>query len=143
MTGLASWPSKPAVDLFLLRKTNEEKDGRPKTENDRETLKEYKKRICTLNICEIKDKDPDIVEFMKKWKISVLGISDCPLKGNGTRQIQDNYVLTWSGVNTRERAIHGVAFVMQPDRVKKKKGAGNRFCLRKTNEDQAKVRAQE
>ena len=36
----------------------------------------------------------------------------------GTRQIQDNYVLTWSGVNTRERATHGVAFVMQPDRAK-------------------------
>ena len=75
--------------------------------------------MCTLNICGIKDKDPDIVQFMKKWKISVLGISDCRLKGNGTKQIQDNYVLTWSGVSMRERAIHGVAFVMQPDRAKK------------------------
>ena len=56
---------------------------------------------------------------MKKWKISVLGISVCRLKGYETKQIQDNYVLTWSGVSTRERAIHGVAFVMQPDRAKK------------------------
>ena len=35
-----------------------------------------------------------------------------------TNRLQDNYVLTWSGVSTRERAIHGVAFVMQPDRAK-------------------------
>ena len=55
---------------------------------------------------------------MKKWKIPVLGISDCRLKGNGTKQIQDNYALTWSGVRTRDRAIHAVAFVMQPDRAK-------------------------
>ena len=75
--------------------------------------------ICTLNICGIKDKDPDIVEFMKKWKIPVLGISDCHLKGNGTKQLQDNNVLTWSGVSMQERAIHEVAFVMQPNRVNK------------------------
>ena len=41
------------------------------------------------------------------------------LKGNGTRQIQNNHALTWSGVNTRERAIHGVAVIVQPDRAKK------------------------
>ena len=46
-------------------------------------------------------------------------LSDCRLKGNGSRQIQDNCVLTWSGVNTRERATHGVAFIMQPGRTKK------------------------
>ena len=56
---------------------------------------------------------------MKKRKIPVLGISDCRLKGYGTKQIQDNYVLTWSGVSTRERAIHGVAFDVQPDRANK------------------------
>ena len=66
------------------------------------------------NICGIK------VEFMKKWKISVLGIADCHPKGNGTRQMQDNYVTTRSGVSTRERAINGVAFVMQPDIAKKR-----------------------
>ena len=72
-----------------------------------------------MNICGIKDKDPDIVDFMKKWKIPALGLSDCRLKGNGTRQTQDNYVLTWSGGSMRERAIHGVAFVMQPGRARK------------------------
>ena len=51
---------------------------------------------------------------MKKWKIP-----DCRLKGYGTKQIQDNYVLTWSGVNTQEKVIHRVAFVMQPDRANK------------------------
>ena len=82
-------------------------------------MKGLRERICALNICGIKDKDPDIVEFMKKWKISVLGISHCRLKGNGTKQMQDKYVLTWSGVNTRERAIHGIAFIMEPDRANK------------------------
>ena len=65
----------------MLQKTNEEKDGQTKTEIDLETLMDYEKSICTLNICGIEDKDLDIVEFMKKWKISVLGISDCRLTG--------------------------------------------------------------
>ena len=43
-----------------------------------------------------------------------------PPEGNGTRQKQDNYVLTWSGVNTRERAIHGADVIMQPDIAKQK-----------------------
>ena len=107
------------MDLFLLQKTNKEKDGRTKNGKRPGNVKGLRERIYTLNICGIKNKDPDIVEFMKKWKTSVLGISDCRLKGNGTRQMQDNYVLTWSGVNTRERAIHGVAFIAQPGRAKK------------------------
>ena len=92
------------MDLFLLQKTNKEKDGRTKNGKRPGNVKGLRERIYTLNIRGIKNKDPDIVEFMKKWKTSVLGISDCHLKGNGTRQIQDNYVLTWSGVNTRGKS---------------------------------------
>ena len=53
-------PSKPAVDLFLLQKTNEEKDGLTKMGN--ETLKEYEKEFAHWTLG-IRDKDPDIVEF--------------------------------------------------------------------------------
>ena len=96
-----------------MLQTKKQTDG-PKRKTTWKRLGQ-RERICTLKVCGIRDKDPNIVEFMKKWKISVLGISDCRLKGNGTTQTQDNYELTWSGVSTRERANHGVAFVMQPE----------------------------
>ena len=58
------------------------------------------------------------MDFMKKWKTLIMGISDCRLKGNGTRQIYGNYVLTWSGVHPGLKATHGVGFIMHPDIAK-------------------------
>ena len=59
------------MDLFLLQKSNEKKKQNKTKRTDPNgkrhgNVKELQERICTLNICGIKDKDPDIVEFMKK-----------------------------------------------------------------------------
>ena len=43
-----------------------------------------------------------------------MGISGFRLKGTGTKQIYEDYVLTWSGVNMTTRATHGVGFSLHP-----------------------------
>ena len=47
-----------------------------------------------------------------------MGISDCRLKGTGTKQTHEDYVLTWSGVDMTTRATHGVGFFLHPDTAK-------------------------
>ena len=48
-----------------------------------------------------------------------MGMSDCRRKGTGTKQTDSDYVLTWSGVDTSLKAIHGVGFMLHPDTAKK------------------------
>ena len=66
----------------------------------------------------IRDKEPEITEIMKKWRLTVMGISCCRLKGTGTRQIHEDCVLTWSGVDMTTRATHGVGLFLHPDTTK-------------------------
>ena len=61
------------MDLFLLQKTNEEKDGQTKKETNLEMLRTMRNNLHTEHLWNQRQ-NPDIVEFMKKWKISVLGI---------------------------------------------------------------------
>ncbi len=56
------------------------------------------------------DHIPEIVEIMKKRTIAVLGISDSRTKGSGSKQIDSNFVYTWSGRDTH--ADHGVGFIV-------------------------------
>ena len=75
-------------------------------------------RTSTRNVCGIRDKEPEIIDFMKKWKITVMGISDCRLKGRGTKLIHEDYVLTWSGVDMTTRATQGIGVFLHPDTAK-------------------------
>ncbi|KAI8504891.1 hypothetical protein Bbelb_170000 [Branchiostoma belcheri] len=47
-----------------------------------------------------------------------MGISDCRLKGSGTKKIHEDYVLAWSGVKAGQRAVHGVGVILHPDTAK-------------------------
>ena len=62
----------------------------------------------------MKDKEPEIVAFMEKKKISIMGLADTRKKGTGTKQIDSNFVLIWSGVKEEQRAVHGVSFILHP-----------------------------
>ena len=64
------------------------------------------------------DKEPEIVEFMTQRKISILGIADTRRRGTGTKEIDSNFVLIWSGVSKEQRAAHGVGFIIHPDKAK-------------------------
>ncbi|KAL8584897.1 hypothetical protein ACOMHN_043534 [Nucella lapillus] len=53
-----------------------------------------------------------------KGKISILGIADTGKNGTGTKEIDANYVLIWSGVSKQQRAAHGVGFIVHHDKAK-------------------------
>ena len=74
--------------------------------------------VATINICGIKDKEIQIVEFMKKRNIQIMGIADTRTKGNNSKEIHENYVLMDSGVDNTQRATHGVGFVLHPEKAK-------------------------
>ena len=74
-----------------------------------------KRKFGTWNICGLTNKEPEIAEFMTQGKISMLGITDTRKKGTGTKEIDANYVLIWSGVCKEKRAVHGVGFIIQHD----------------------------
>ena len=74
--------------------------------------------VGTWNICGMSDKEPEIVEFMTQRKISIMGLADTRKKGTGTKQIDSNFVLIWSGVRKDQRGVHGVGFIVHPDKAK-------------------------
>ena len=104
-------------------KKNENKEqrtdhnGKRNGEVNGQRLKKSEK-IGTWNICGLTNKEPEIAEFMTQRKISILGIADTRKKGTGTKEIDDNYVLIWSGVCKEKRAVHGVGFIIQHDKAK-------------------------
>ena len=69
-----------------------------------------RKNMATWNVTGLGDHIPEIVEIMKNRKIAVLGISDSRKKGSGSKQIDSNFVYTWSGRYTN--ADHGVCFIV-------------------------------
>ena len=66
--------------------------------------------MATWNVTGLGDHIPEIVEIMKKRKIAVLGISDSRMKGSGSKQIDSNFLYTWSGRDTH--ADHEVGFIV-------------------------------
>ena len=92
-----------------------------------------------LGMCvESKTSKPEIIAFVKKWRITVMGILDCRLKGTGAKQIHGDYVLTWSGVDITTRATHGVGFFLTPRHSKE--CVGNRVYLGEDNKIPSKRR---
>ena len=63
--------------------------------------------VATRNICGIRDKQPEMVEFMQKNKICVMGLSDVRKEVN-MKQTHDCYVETWSGVDKNIRVSENV-----------------------------------
>ena len=55
---------------------------------------------------------------MLKYKISVMGISDCRRKGKSAKEMSSNFVITWSGVDQEQRTILGVSFILDPNIAK-------------------------
>ena len=55
---------------------------------------------------------------MIQRKIPILGISDTRKKGKGTKEIDSNFVLIWSGVSKEQRAVHGVGFIVHHNKTK-------------------------
>ncbi|KAL8558305.1 hypothetical protein ACOMHN_059552 [Nucella lapillus] len=54
---------------------------------------------------------------MTKRRISILVFADTRKKGTGTKDIDANYVLIWSGVSKEQRAAHGVGFIVHHDKA--------------------------
>ena len=83
-----------------------DEDGNGKGNRKRKS----RERMATWNGTGLGDHIPEIVEITKKRKIAVLGISDSRTKGSGSKQIDSNFVYTWSGRDTH--ADHEVGFIV-------------------------------
>ena len=73
-------------------------------------MRKSRQRMATWNVTGLGDHIPEIVEIMKKRKIAVLGISDSKTKGSGSKQIDINFVYTWSERGTH--ADNGSGFIL-------------------------------
>lgn len=56
-----------------------------------------------------------MVEEMKKYKIEILGLSEVKKKGQGTKQLDDGYVLRYSGIPIGRMAVEGVGIITTPE----------------------------
>jgi len=75
-------------------------------------------KICTINVCGVNNKIEELVEEIEKRNIPILGLADTRTKGNGCKKIHQDYTYIYSGVNEKERAKHGVGFIIDPDMAK-------------------------
>ena len=71
-----------------------------------------KSKIATINISTIRGKEEEIVEIMKSRKLTVLGLCETRMKGNGEKMLHEDYKLIFSG---REDGRHGVGVVLAPE----------------------------
>lgn len=51
-------------------------------------------------------------EEIKKRKIPILGLADTRTKGQGCKKIHLDYTYIYAGVNVKDRAKHGVGFII-------------------------------
>src|ERR1700729_1137217 len=86
--------------------------------NDQGRRSKLKIKIGTWNICGLRNKEPEIIEFMMKHNITIMGIADCRKKGKNMKITHNNYIISWSGVEIRQRSVHGVGFILHPDIAK-------------------------
>jgi exonuclease III len=76
-------------------------------------------KILTLNIYGLRRKEIELIEEIDKRKIKIIGIADTRFAGRGCNQLHKGYTLIYSGVEVKERAKHGVGFIVHPDTSKK------------------------
>jgi hypothetical protein len=75
-------------------------------------------KTATLNICGLGDKTSELIDFMQNKNIEILGLADIRKKGNKIKEMNNKYVLMWSGVDNNLRAKHGVGFLIHPNKAK-------------------------
>ena len=56
--------------------------------------------IATINIGTIKEKEEEIIQFMKDKNIKIIGLAETRLKGTGRKTLHENYELIYSGSRT-------------------------------------------
>lgn len=88
------------------------------TEQDGNKNKIYY-RIATWNIRGINGKEEELIEEIKQAKIGILAITETKKKGQGIQDVQENYILLYSGVEHEKRAKAGVGIIMDKDIYKK------------------------
>lgn len=76
---------------------------------------DYGLRIATWNIQTLTGKEPELVDEMKKYKVDILGVSEARKKASGTKILNNNYVLRYSGTPWNERAKEGVAIIVSEE----------------------------
>ena len=69
-------------------------------------------KIGTWNVTSLTGKEVELIDEMKKYKIEILGLSETKRKGIGELQLDDGYVLMYSGVSKDKRAKEGVGIVI-------------------------------
>ena len=99
------------MEMDIVTEMEMEKDKKK-----RNRKRKSRERMATWNVTGLGDHIPEIVEIMKKRKIAVLGMSDSRTKGSGSKQIDSNFVYTWSGRDTH--ADHGIGFIVVNNTVK-------------------------
>ena len=67
-------------------------------------------RVGIWNVRPLKNKEEEVIEAMKKYRLSVLGVSETHLKECGEKEFDDT-VMVYSGV-TAGRAKGGVAVII-------------------------------
>uniref|UniRef100_A0A0B7B812 Uncharacterized protein n=2 Tax=Arion vulgaris TaxID=1028688 RepID=A0A0B7B812_9EUPU len=75
-------------------------------------------RIATWDISGLGDKTTEIVEYMIKHKITIMGVADTRRKGQGIKKIHKDFIFTWRGTQPGETNKHGVGFVIAPAAAK-------------------------
>lgn len=66
----------------------------------------------TWNVQGLTNKIPDIITAQKKSNVNLMVLTETKKKGNG-REIMDEYIHIWSGVNKAERAKAGVSILIR------------------------------
>lgn len=71
--------------------------------------------IATWNVTSLTGKDMEAVEEMRKYDITLLGLSETKIVGQGIRRLGNKYRLYYSGVEAGNRAKEGVGIIMTED----------------------------
>ena len=65
----------------------------------------------TWNVKTLQNKEEEIVDEIRKYNLSILGLSVIKKKGSGEKQLKENHKLLFSGVK-EGRKKKGVGFVI-------------------------------
>ena len=107
------------MDLFLLQKTNKEKDRWTKGENDLETLKDYEKEFAHWTFVEYQGQRPrycgvhEGMENISTWNIRL------PPEGKWDQTNAGQLCTSMEWSEHTRKSHPWSSFIMQPDRAKK------------------------